>query len=88
MLTFPAPTRPATRHAAAMPYPGRGRLAAIRAEGLRLLTWAPRRPEVLPEAVRRQLDSLERAERQAIRDRDRIAAISFAKRIAHLLREG
>ena len=70
------------------PDPARAHLAAMRAPGLRLLTWAPRRPAVLSESVRRQLDVLERAEQRARDMGDRIAVITYAKRIAHLLREG
>lgn len=86
MHALPAPALPSTGHTPATPYPGRGRLAEIRADGLRLLTWAPRKPEALPEGVRRQLDVLTRAERQAVRDGDRLAAGTFARRIRALLR--
>lgn len=61
-------------------------LASMRADGLRLLPVVLRKPEVLPEAERRLLDTWTRAERQAVKDGDRIAALTFAQRIRNLLR--
>ena len=62
-------------------------LAAMRAEGLRLLTWAPRPPDALPEAVRRHVAALEIVERQARERKDLVALITIDARIRTLLRE-
>lgn len=64
-------------------------LASIRADGLRLLTWAPREPEALPEGVRRLVarwESVERRAREA-EPTDLVALITAEAAIRHLLRE-
>lgn len=64
-------------------------LAAMRAEGLRLLTWAARKPDALPEAVRRHVAALERIEERARQadPPDLVSLINLDARIRNLLRE-
>lgn len=62
-------------------------LASMRANGLRLLTWAPRETEP-SEAMRRHLGALEEKERQARAAKDVVALVVLDARIRRLLREG
>ena len=79
--------RPSTSHADARRHQPSRRLAAIRADGLRLLTWSPRKPDALPEAVRRHVAVLERVEQQARDRKDLVALATIDARIRNLLRE-